>query len=200
MANICFSAIVTDNLGDFKTILANIEAAKEKFEAVDFMGFANWDDKYIFRFESNLEPEKGIARFFSKLCSNPFEFWYQETGCGFAGKMTYQGGKSIKSEKIPCDITNENMQLCIYYTDWGGIDWTHTCPSNSAFAVKVDSGHRFPFSFKVTLNTFTPNGEVICASTYTTNRKLKETYNNFLNNPEKVWEESKIFHKDWFNK
>ena len=203
MANICYSAIVTDSADDFKTILANYGIAEEKYEDIDFMGFSYWCDKVIFRFETNWRPNYAVARFFSKLCSNPFEFWYQETGCGLAGKLTYQGGKSIKSEKIPCDITNRDMRWCLYYTDLEGIKWTEICPSNGNFAVKVDSGHRYPDTFKITLNTFTENGEVICASTYCSiyggDDRFKETYDYFLNNPEKVWEEAKSFHKELVN-
>ena len=50
--------------------------------------------------------------------------WTQtEFAAAPASKAVYLNGKRISKTDIPYDIANTDMQKCINYTDWNGIDW-----------------------------------------------------------------------------
>ena len=156
MANICYSAVVIDNRNKFNEVLDYVESDSRFKEFmlnnnVDFMGAAYWCNKCILRFETKWEPVFWIARHIAKVCPD-FEYWWQETCCGIAGKSVYTNGKSKGSKKIECDITEKEMIDCLYYTDWEGVNWS--MPLNKNTGIEITGGPRFPYNFKVTVEQY----------------------------------------------
>lgn len=154
MANICYSAVVTPNKKDFIKVMNYLGSQSyEKFlekmgdndenpRWTDYVGFAYMGKKYIFRFESSWTPPVDLANEISKKCEGEIEFWYQESGCGFAGMMKNKGGELIEEKDIPCDISDIDMQLCLMLTDWDGINWSY--PIDEDHEIHIKSGVRYP--------------------------------------------------------
>ena len=169
MANICYSAVVTANKKDFIKVMNYLESHSygkflekmgdndENPSWTDYVGFAHmgknhsfccgesWipmGKNHIFRFESSWTPPVDLANEISKKCEGEIEFWYQESGCGFAGMMKIKGGELIEEKDIPCDISDIDMQLCLMLTDWDGINWSYPIDGNHDIHIK--SGVRYP--------------------------------------------------------
>lgn len=168
MANICYSAVIVSRK-DFPKVMKYLET--KDFEKclekmyidcenngdsprwTDYMGFAYWSKKYIFRFESAWCPPEMLAREISKKCIDPIEFWYQETGVGFAGMDVWAGEDNcIDGKIIKCDITDPDMRKCLYYTDWDGINWTQ-CIEGTASAIRIEATPRYPDYLKAYVET-----------------------------------------------
>lgn len=194
MANICYMAVVVDSKESFEILHNRIDSVNEKTDS-DFMGFAYWCNKYIFRFESKWEPDLKVPQILSKGLSTAIEFWYQESLTGLAGKRIYENGKTIEKSNIDCDIRDMEMRRCLYYTDWEGINWDSSC-HNSKFCINVRGEHRHPDILTIELRTFTDNGEVICAKEMVgeyDSERFNVVFNTFYAEPEKVWEEHKKY-------
>ena len=154
MANICYSAVVTENKKDFIKVMNYLESQSygkflEKMEDndenpswTDYVGFAHMDKNHIFRFESSWIPPVDLVYEISKKCEGEIEFWYQESGCGIAGMMKIKGGEMIEEKDIPCDISDIDMQSCLMLTDWDGINWRYSIDGNKVIIIK--GGVRYP--------------------------------------------------------
>ena len=200
MANICYMAVVVDSKEKFDFINKKIDLLKEKYE-FEYMGFAFWSGNYIFRFENKWKPDFKIPQFLSKGLDSPIEFWYQETLTGLAGKRTYENGKTTKKSTIDCDIRDIEMRVCLYYTDWEGINWDCAC-HNKKFSINVTGGSRNPETLIITLRTITENGEIVCAKNYVTEfnpESFNVVFNTFYSEPDKVWEQEKKFYAEIVN-
>lgn len=172
MANICYSAVIVSRK-DFPKVMKYLESKSyDRFlermsddcenkggspRWTEYMGFAYWSEKYIFRFESAWRPPEMLAEEISKKCEEPIEFWYQETGVGFAGMDVWAGEDNcIDGKIIPCDITDIDMQKCIMRTDWDGINWTE-CIEGSEKVIKIIGTSRYPVLLDVYVETFVEN-------------------------------------------
>lgn len=154
MANICYSAVVTENKKDFIKVMNYLESQSYgKFlkkmgdnddnpSWTDYVGSAHMDKNHIFRFESSWIPPVDLVYEISKKCEGEIEFWYQESGCGIAGMMKIKGGELIEEKDIPCDISDIDMQSCLMLTDWDGINWRYPIDDNHDIHIK--SGVRYP--------------------------------------------------------
>ena len=154
MANICYSAVVTENKKDFIKVMNYLESQSyrkflkkmgdndENPSWTDYVGFAHMDKNHIFRFESSWIPPVDLVYEISKKCEGEIEFWYQASGCGIAGMMKIKGGEMIEEKDIPCDISDIDMQSCLMLTDWDGINWRYSIDGNKVIIIK--GGVRYP--------------------------------------------------------
>lgn len=187
MANICYSAVVLDNLDDFKKTLSYAE--KYELENADYLGSAVWCGKYIIRFESNWKPSLGVGSRISRECHVHLVLWYQETGCGLAGTVEFNKyGEKIKTHTIKCEITNTELRECLFITDWEGVKWEETFGEKGEYSLKVDTGHRYPGCYRVQVRTFNDEDrEVILRQQYASDFDLSEVIDEFEKRPDFNW-------------
>ena len=169
MANICYSAVVTENKKDFIKVMNYLESQSygkflkkmgdndENPSWTDYVGFAHMDKNHIFRFESSWIPPVDLVYEISKKCEGEIEFWYQESGCGIAGMMKIKGGELIEEKDIPCEISDIDMQSCLMLTDWDGINWRYPIDDNHDIHIK--SGVRYPGVLDVSVEMVEEEGD-----------------------------------------